>query len=288
MQAANSTPSLAVSPSTACGPTDSTPGSAPANAPGNASTTSSTLAGEAALHELQQLKSQLRQAQKLASLGTAAAMLAHEYNNLFAPVVSYAQYALDRDDIALMRKTLNMMLRHSDAVQSMSQRILGLARWEAPAFEAVDLHAVVEDAVGCLGRDLAKDNISLTIEVDPALRVRGHRNQLQQVLFNLVLNARQAMIGRSGRLKISATPISDQAVAIHVRDNGRGITAANLKEIFSPFFSTKQNEERRERRGLGLGLAICKDIIDEHGGTIAVDSIEGSGTTFTITLPAAM
>lgn len=243
--------------------------------------------GGRALTEVQSLKSQLRQAQKLASLGTAAAMLAHEYNNLFAPVVSYAQYALDRNDVELMRKTLNMILRHSDAVQSMSQRILGLARWEAPVLEAVDVKAVVEDAVGCLGRDLTKDNISLTIEIDPNLRVRGHRNQLQQVLFNMVLNARQAVIGSSGRLKISATPISDDAVAIHVRDNGKGIAPAHLQDIFSPFFSTKQNEDRRERRGLGLGLAICKDIIEEHGGSIAVDSIEGSGTTFTITLPAA-
>ena len=235
--------------------------------------------------ELRGLKDQLRHCQKLAGLGTTAAMLAHEYNNMFAPIVSYAQFALDKNDIQLMRKTLNMMLAQHEAVQAMSDRILGFARHAAPERQAVPLKEVVENAAACLGRDLGKDGIALAIDIDSALAVQGDRNQLQQVFFNLLLNARQALVERGGRIKISATQISANKVTVHFRDNGPGIADADLQQIFQPFFSTKATSGPADRRGGGLGLAICKDIIEEHGGIIAAESIKDHGTTFTITLP---
>jgi signal transduction histidine kinase len=237
--------------------------------------------------ELGQLKDQLREAQKLAALGTVAAMIAHEYNNVFTPIISYAQFALDKDDVPLMRKTLQLALRQFDAVQKMTDRILGLASRETDDPGPVQLSAVVDDAIGCLGRDLARDGIQCTIEVDPQLHVRGHHNQLQQVLFNLVLNARQAMLARGGTLKIAATPISDHHVTVHVRDTGCGVKAADLERIFDPFFSTKRSENQRDRRGIGLGLAICREIVQQHGGQMTVESVEGRGTTFSINLPLA-
>lgn len=240
---------------------------------------------EALSAQLDKLKAQLQQAQKLASLGTSAAMIAHEYNNIFAPVISYAKYALDEEDVALMRKTLSMILKHHDAVQSMSDRILGFAHRTPQTSEQVRLREVVDDAIACLGRDLSKDNILVTIEIDDHLGVRGNHNSLQQVFFNLLLNARQAMLGQAGHMKISATPISDSRVSIHVRDNGRGIDEKDLDTIFEPFFTTRQNEARQEKRGAGLGLAICKDIIEDHSGLITVESVKDHGTTFVITLP---
>ena len=235
----------------------------------------------------QSLRQQLREAQKLAALGTAASMQAHEYNNLFSPLVSYAQYALEKDDIELMRKTLRLMLQQHDAVKTMSERLLGLVRDTSTSHSSVDMLRVVSDAVECLGRNLSKDRIRLAIDMSDHLCVFGSYNQLQQVFFNLVLNARQALLDKGGVIKISATQISSQLVTIHVRDNGKGIKEADLPHIFTPFFSTKKTESRQEKKGLGLGLVICKEIIEEHDGILTVESIEGHGTTIIITLPFA-
>ncbi len=237
--------------------------------------------------QVQALKLQLRHAQKMACLGTTSAMLAHEYNNVLAPVISYAQYALDRDDVPLMRKTLEKVLKQFSAVQAMSDRVLGFARQDAEKSAVFNLRRMLEEAVGCLGRDLAKDNIKLKFEGDESIEVKGDADALQQVFFNLVLNARQALIEKKGTLKITVTPLPSSRVMIHVRDSGCGIREENLERVFDAFFSTKAENRGRERRGIGLGLAICKDIIEEHGGSIDVESIEGHGTTFTVTLPTA-
>ena len=113
--------------------------------------------------QAQALKLQLRHAQKMACLGTTSAMLAHEYNNVLAPVISYAQYALDRDDVPLMRKALETVLKQFSAVQAMSDRVLGFARQNAAATTVFNLRRMLDQAVGCLGRDLAKDNIILKL-----------------------------------------------------------------------------------------------------------------------------
>ena len=237
--------------------------------------------------QVQALKLQLRHAQKMACLGTTSAMLAHEYNNILAPVISYAQYALDRNDVPLMRKTLETVLKQFSAVQAMSDRVLGFARQDAAKTTVFNLRRMLEETVGCLCRDLAKDNITLKFEGDESIEVKGDADALQQVFFNLVLNARQALIEKKGTLKITVTPLPDSRVMIHVRDSGCGIRPENLERVFDAFFSTKAEKRGRDRKGIGLGLAICKDIIEEHGGCIDVESIEGHGTTFTVTLPTA-
>ena len=236
--------------------------------------------------EIKALKEQLRHAQKLACLGTTSAMLAHEYNNVFAPLISYAQYALDKHDVELMRKALRTVLKQYSTVQAMSDRILSIARPKTASVEGVNLRQLLHEAIDCLGRDLSKDNISVSIQADDSTQIEADRDALLQVFFNLILNARQAVLGRRGVIKITATPLPGARVMIHFRDSGSGINPENLERIFQPFFSTKQNEDRREQRGIGLGLAICRDIIEEHGGSIDVESIPDHGTTFTITLPS--
>ncbi len=146
---------------------------------------------------------------------------------------------------------------------------------------------MAENAVGCLCRDLGKDNIGLNIQIDPGLCVRANENQLLQVMFNLVVNARQAMLGRRGRLTIDAVPMNEEQVEINVRDTGCGISAENLTRILQPFFSTKQDADKPDRRGLGLGLAISRGIVEDLGGTISVTSEMNVGTTFTVILPRA-
>ncbi|MCK4661150.1 MAG: ATP-binding protein [Phycisphaerae bacterium] len=233
------------------------------------------------------LREQARQAQRLASLGTAAAMLAHEANNLLTPVVGYAKYALDHDDVDLMKKALGITLRQSSALTAMADRILGLAIDHAQLFESIPIVEVVEEAVACLCRDLSKDGITLSLEIDKELKVWGDSRQLVQVLFNLLNNARQAMGKHGGRITISARQCAENRVAVQVRDTGCGIHADQLDNIFHPFFTTKTNLRKNGHRGSGLGLAICKDIIEEHRGRISVESEVGKGAVFTITLPCS-
>ncbi len=232
------------------------------------------------------LSKQLRQAQKLAAMGTMSAMLAHEFNNLLTPVVSYGQYALSKNDPELMRSALHKTLSQTDKISTLCGRVLGMAADQDLGPTATVLKQVVDEAVACLGRDLCKDNITLLIDIDPDLKVRANANQLQQVLFNLVLNARQAMLGRPGRLNITAQR-DEQQVKLKVQDTGVGISSDDLPHIFEPFFTTKRHADRPDKRGIGLGLVVCRDIVVDHDGAIEAESELGAGTTFTVTLPAA-
>ncbi len=156
--------------------------------------------------QFQQIKSQLRHAQKLASIGTTAAVIAHEFNNLFTPVVAYARQALDTADVELMRIALTKTLERAATMRQMADRVIGLAKQPDGAAKTIKVREIVENAVGCLCRDLDRDNISLNLQIDPGLAVRANENQLLQVLFNLLINARQAMLGRHGRLTVDAVP----------------------------------------------------------------------------------
>jgi signal transduction histidine kinase len=142
---------------------------------------------------------------------------------------------------------------------------------------------LVNDAFDCLCRDFRKDGITVEIGVSEDLKVWGVPVQLQQALMNLILNAREAMIPRGGVLTIRAEERTDD-VLIRIRDTGRGIEQANIKKVFDSFFSTK-DKHSSEQSGTGLGLALCKKVIDGHNGSITVDSQPGKGTTFTIILP---
>jgi two-component system NtrC family sensor kinase len=254
-----------------------------------------------ASQRLAALRQELRQMHRLTVLGTAAAMIAHEFNNLLTPVVGYAKFALDSGDPGLMEKALHTTLKQAAIVTPMCERILGLAANEAPTFTEVRLREVVEESVACLCRDLSKDGIKLTVDVDDSLTVLADAKQLQQVLVNLLLNAREAIGESSGRITIEAERTNHQTVALRIRDTGCGIPPEQMVHIFEPFVTTKGDacaegtddsgpdaSESRDsaRRGVGLGLALCRDIIEEHGGTISVESEVDEGTIFTVTLPA--
>lgn len=237
--------------------------------------------------QFETLRQQVRQTHQLASLGTAAAMMAHEFNNLMCPVVGFARMALDAQDVELMQKALNLTLKHLAIMSGVSDRVLGLAAHEAQVYEPSQLKCIVEESVACLVRDPAKDGISIKLDVPDDLMVRADDKQIIQVLFNLLLNARAAIEHGNGRIVIAASQSAENKVLLTVRDNGCGIDPEHIDSIFDPFFTTKKKPRSGERKGSGLGLAICSDIIKEHGGTIAVESQVGEGTCFTITLPLA-
>ncbi len=232
------------------------------------------------------LKAQVRQAQQLANLGTTAATLAHEVNNLLTPIRSYTEYALNSNDHELMRKALSVTSKNAHMVIAMSSRILEISAAKPQMSEPAGVRVVVEDALASLCRDLSKDGIDLRVNVDASLSVQADPLQLQQVFFNLFLNAREAMSGsHSGRLIISATRRED-SVVIEIRNTGDPIPPDLLPHVFEPFQSSKPVERDGRRRCGGLGLALCRDLIEENQGTIRVTSAPESGTLFTITLPA--
>ncbi len=237
---------------------------------------------------LLQLQHQVEQLQRLASLGTMAAMLAHEFNNALTPILSYCQYALQRGEPELMRTAVEKSFKNARRLGHLCERVLGMATDDQMGPTDTLILPLVRDAVECLGRDLEKDNIVLSLDVPDDLTARVTAGSLQQVLFNLVINARQAMLDRPGNLRIAAWRTDDGKVSINIADTGQGIKPEHLDKIFEPFFTTKQHESRADRQGIGLGLHICRQLMEEQGGTIEAESKPGKGATFTLTLPGTV
>ena len=245
----------------------------------------------AAQDQLDYLRDQLTESQRLATIGTIAAVIAHEFNNLLTPVVSYSQYALasaesDEPDMALIRKALAKSYQGSSKAGKICASMLALARGES-SFTQVSVQKLVDEVLLVLARDPRKDGIALRVQVQPSLFVHGDPVQLEQVLLNLLINARHAMLGKGGSLSVKAA-VEGAEVKITVADTGPGIPERLRVKIFEPFFTTKSAARRGESKGTGLGLAICKEIIDHHNGRIEVASEIGKGTTFSISLPISM
>jgi signal transduction histidine kinase len=271
-------------------------------APGAPETIDDFIGGEidpaAQLDDLQQqitaLREQLTESQRLATIGTIAAVIAHEFNNLLTPIVSYSQFALssasgDSPDMPLIQKALSKAYQSSTKAGKICASMLALARGES-TFGRVAVQGLVDEALSVLARDPHKDGIALRVQVQPDLYVIGDPVQLEQVLLNLLINARHAVMGNKGgggAITIKAATGDDGDLRLQVIDNGPGISERLLPKIFDPFFTTKGTARKGEAKGTGLGLAICRDIIAHHKGWIGVESAVGRGTTFTINLPVA-
>jgi signal transduction histidine kinase len=235
-------------------------------------------------NHLGRLQDQLVRAQRLASIGTMATMIVHEFNNLLTPVVSYAQFAVKKDDPELKNKALNQAYQSGKKAVEVAQQILGFARGTNDD-KISNLPAVVDSALRAMVRDAAKDNIELTLAVEPISATIPAR-MLQQVVYNLILNARQALGGKPGRVSVIGRA-NEGTVELIISDNGPGIPVEVMPRIFDPFFTTKSGNERSDMQGSGLGLAISKYLIEQAGGSLTVQSVVGQGATFRITLPQA-
>lgn len=232
------------------------------------------------------LQSQLDQVQHLANMGTVSYMIAHEINNLLTPLKSYASLALNNlDDHALAEKALHKTVQNCDRASQIMESMLALANGDTQNKKGNELLALVKDIFACLCRDFSKDGITVEICIPQGLIVWAVPVQIQQVMMNLILNARQAMLPRGGVLAIKAVETND-TVEIEITDTGNGIEQADLERIFDPFFTTKNhNSSTSERSGNGLGLAFCKRVIEKHNGLITVESKPANGSRFKITLP---
>jgi signal transduction histidine kinase len=232
------------------------------------------------------LKSQISHLQSLANIGTATCMIAHEINNLLVPLSNFAALALNNpDDKQLADKALQKVVRNCDRASKIMESILGVANGETKEKKNNRLLALVEEIFSCLCRDFAKDGITVKISIAEDLTVRAVPVQIQQVLMNLILNARDAMLPRGGVLTIKARENND-SVQIEVSDTGCGIEPDDLDKIFEPFFTAKKDKKSEsETCSSGLGLLFVKQVIETHNGCITVESRPSEGTTFTITLP---
>ena len=240
------------------------------------------------LHQqLETLQSQLAQAQRMATLGELLSTTTHEFNNVLMSIINYTRLAMRQRDEEARQKSLHRILEAGERAAKITNSILGAARNRSDQPERANLRLLVEDALILLERELRKYRIAVKKELQEVPAILAHGNQLQQVLLNLLINARQAM---SGGGEILIRLVHDENANMNeltIRDNGCGIPAEELPKIFDPFFTTKRGPDESGKGGTGLGLAACRDIIEAHHGRVRVASTEGKGTAFTLKLPAA-
>jgi len=234
---------------------------------------------------LKESQEQLIQAEKLTSLGQMAASIAHEVNNPLSGVLVYTQLLSKKiASNSISREVILDYLSKMDSELTRSTRLvrnlLDFARQSPPALGKVDINEVVDRALDLVAHSFEKQDIEVVKEFNPSLpQLVADYDQLQQVCTNLILNAIQAM-PEGGWLTLRTSAEGDGQLKIEVEDTGYGISAENMRKLFTPFFTTKS-----EVKGVGLGLAVAYGIIQRHHGRIEVQSQEGEGTTFTIYLP---
>ena len=235
--------------------------------------------------ETEQLRQQLLQAQKLSSVGAIASSVAHEFNNILTTIINYARLGLrNPQDEASRTQALEKILKGSQRAATVIASMLGFARNGSNQRQDTDLAALVEELLVLTEKDLSKHRIHVEKRFHGRPRALVVPSQIEQVLLNLIINARQAM-PRGGHLRLEVRENVEQSlVEIKVGDTGSGIPPDRLRMIFEPFFTTKEPDSDGHG-GTGLGLSVCRQIIEQHQGRIRVESLVGKGSTFTLKLP---
>jgi signal transduction histidine kinase len=234
--------------------------------------------------ETEQLRQQLLQAQKLSSVGTLASSVAHEFNNILTTIINYAKLGLRADNEEARTKAIDKILKASQRAAAITASMLGFARKNSTRRELCDIVSLVEEVLILTEKDLNKHHIRVETLFEGRPHAPAVPGQIEQILLNLFINARQAM-PRGGRLHVSVRENSQtHMVEIRVADSGCGIPPEKLRLIFEPFYTTKKPDEEGHG-GTGLGLSVCRQIIEQHNGRIRVESVAGKGSTFIVKLP---
>jgi PAS domain S-box-containing protein len=230
------------------------------------------------LTDLRRLEREARHSDRLVSLGQLAAGVAHEINTPLANITLIAESIRRRSNDAWTRGRVDSLLHQTESAARIVRGLLDFSRRPEPRTGEVDLAESVRNAVGFLtGKQSAEVEVVVSTPKEP-VKVRGDRDQMTQVITNLLNNAYDAING-PGRIEVTLTADS-QFAHLTISDNGVGIPPDVRAHLFEPFFTTKP-----EGKGTGLGLAICIGIVESHGGTIDVESEVGKGSRFTVQLP---
>jgi two-component system, cell cycle sensor histidine kinase and response regulator CckA len=237
------------------------------------------------------LEMQFRQAQKMEAVGQLAGGVAHDFNNLLTAIIGYARFALERAGEGEQRHDIEEIAKAAGRAAALTKQLLSFSRRHVMETMSIDLNLLIDDMVTMLRRVIGED-IELTTSLGPDVSaVRADRSQLEQVLMNLVVNARDATSG-GGAIVIETKAVTIDTppphlelkpgsyVTLTVSDNGRGMSDETKTRLFEPFFTTKPRGQ-----GTGLGLATVYGIVMQTGGAIHVDSEPGKGSSFTVYLP---
>jgi two-component system NtrC family sensor kinase len=231
-----------------------------------------------------ELEQQLLQVEKLSALGQLVSGVAHELNNPLTSIMGYAQLALETDQDPQTHGDLERILEEAERSARIVKNLLTFARQHRPEKRLAYVNQIIESVLNLQAYQLRVDNVVVTTDLDenlPPILLDSY--QIQQVLFNIITNAHQAMVNShsAGHLHVaSQLARNGEVVWIIIRDDGPGIPQPTINHIFDPFFTTKDVGE-----GTGLGLSICFGIIEEHGGNIRVESEADQGATFVLELP---
>lgn len=222
------------------------------------------------------LQDHLHRLDRLANLGLVSASVAHEIKNGLVAISTFVEVLIEKGEDKEMATVVRRELKRIDGLVT---QMLRLAVAKPPSLATVHVQEVLDHALRLLEHQMTGRMITLTRDYHAPLgTVLGDESQLQQAFMNLLLNGVEAM-NANGKLTVT-TQSADGMMKIFIRDTGAGIAAENLSQVFEPFFTTKKN-------GTGLGLAICRRVLEDHRGTIELQSQVGSGSTFIITLPLA-
>jgi PAS domain S-box-containing protein len=246
-----------------------------------------TIRADHAEQELRKAQAELAHVTRVTMLGELTASIAHEVNQPLAAVIANAEACLrwlDRDipDLAAARRSAEWVINDGIRASEVVRRVRALAHKTGIEKVPLDVNDIVGEVIALVQRELASHLVSLRTELAPALpEILGDRVQLQQVIINLVMNGIEAMqpvTDRPRELVIRSRQEEMQRVLLSVTDCGVGISAENANRLFNAFFTTKSS-------GLGMGLSICRSIVEAHGGRLSASGDEGRGATFQFVLP---
>ena len=239
----------------------------------------------APVDEIEALRRQVVALQRVSSLGVLAGGVCHELNNALTPILNYAKLGLRNSDPEYRRRAFEKILEAAQRASAITGGVLGLARPRADRKEPADLVRLTEEVLLLVSKDLSKHRVAVDFQAEGRPYAKVIPSQVQQVLMNLVINARQAMPkGGTVRVRVAADA-TGKLSEVSVADTGVGIAPADLRRIFEPFFTTKTGPDETGLGGTGLGLAVCRDIVEAHHGRLRAESKLGQGTKFTLRLP---
>ncbi len=234
------------------------------------------------------MERELRRLQSLATLGELTGTATHEFNNVLMTIMNYAKLGLRNRDDASRDKALTKILDASQRAAKITSTILAQAKNRADSMQPTDIAKIIDETLELLSRDLQKYRVAVETNIaQGAGQAIASGNQIQRVLINLLVNARQAM-PNGGTITVTYhDDIPAQEVVLTIRDTGTGIPRDQLPHIFDAFYTTKDGPDESGMGGTGLGLAACKEVIDAHQGRMRVESTVGKGTAFIVRLRRA-